>query len=113
MSEYYKTREQVSSSKKTKSRMPVGMRRTRRFQPGNTRVKLCKTGILRFFQRSGSGASLINLSKNGLQVLIAESLKPDDNYRITLYVPGFMNPLDLKARVVWCRPYKYFRHKNY
>ena len=62
---------------------------------------------------TGNDASLVNLSKSGLQLMISETLKAEDSYQINLYIPGFINPLIMKAKVVWCRPYKKFYDKTY
>ncbi len=112
MSEFYKTREKVN--KQPSKSEPVGMRRTRRFPVRNATLKLRKTGMLKFILlHTGNDASLVNLSKSGLQLMISETLKANDNYQINLYIPGFINPLIMKAQVMWCRPYKKFYDKTY
>ncbi|MFP4039548.1 MAG: PilZ domain-containing protein [Desulfosudaceae bacterium] len=113
MSEYYKTCEAEPQSRQSKASPLVDMRQTRRFQLKNTRITLRKTGMLKFFQNAKNQASLVNLSKNGLQLLITETLKSNENYQINLYAPGFMNPLIMKARVIWCKPYKEFFDRTY
>ena len=112
MSEYYKTREKITPQSTTKE--PVGLRQTRRFPIRNATIKIRKTGMLKYILlHTGNDASLVNLSKSGLQLMISETLKAEDNYQINLYIPGFINPLIMKARVVWCRPYKKFYDKTY
>ncbi|MFP4446777.1 MAG: PilZ domain-containing protein [Desulfosudaceae bacterium] len=113
MSEYYKTRESVADSGQTGAGQPVGMRQTRRFLLKNARITLRKTGMLKLFQSANNQASLVNLSRNGLQLLITEELKPNDNYQINLYPPGTGEPLSLKARVIWCKTHKIFYDRTY
>ena len=112
MSEYYKTRESINTQSSTKE--PVGLRQTKRFTVRNATIKLRKTGMLKYILlHTGNDASLVNLSKSGLQLMLSETLKAEDNYQINLYIPGFINPLIMKAKVVWCRPYKKFYDKTY
>ncbi len=110
MSDYYKTRE---TKIKADEKKPIGMREEYRFQLEDTSIKLRKTGMLSFFQNGDNQASLVNLSKSGLQLMLTETLKKNDNYQINLYAPGCINPLIMKARVIWCRPYKKFFDKTY
>lgn len=112
MSDYYKTREKPGS--KNAKNGPVGLRRTKRFPIRNATIKLRKTGMLKYILlHTGNDASLVNLSKSGLQLMISETLKANDTYQVNLYIPGFINPLIMKAKVVWCRPYKKFHDKTY
>lgn len=112
MSEYYKTREVIKAE--PAKAQPVGMRKSRRFPLRNASIKLRKSGMLKYLMlNTNNDASLVNLSKCGLQLMISETLKADDSYQINLYVPGFINPLIMKARVMWCRPYKKFYDKTY
>ncbi len=109
MSEYYKTR---AVKAEVAVKQPTGMRKSNRFQLTNASIKLRKAGMLRFFLNNNN-ASLVNLSISGIQLMISETLKSDDNYQINLYLPASINPLIMKAKVVWCRPYKKFFDRTY
>ena len=111
MSEYYK----LSKPKTAKAKIqPVGKRKTNRFPVRNATIKIRKTGMLKYILlNTKNQASLVNLSKSGLQLMTPETMKANDNYQINLYIPGFINPLIMKAKVVWCRPYKKFYDKTY
>ena len=111
MSEYYKLSKPETEKVKTQ---PVGKRKSTRFPIRNATIKIRKTGMLKYILlNTNNQASLVNLSKSGLQLMIPETLKADDSYQINLYIPGFVNPLIMKAKVVWCRPYKKFYDKTY
>lgn len=111
MSEYYKTSDTKAEIVKKE---PVGKRKSNRFLVRNATIKIRKTGMLKYILlNTNNKASLVNLSKSGLQVMLPETLKADDNYQVNLYVPGFINPLIMKARVIWCRPYKKFYDRTY
>ncbi len=111
MSDYYKTSEAKTPAAGSQ---PVGMRRERRFPLRNASIKLRKTGMLKYLMlNTNNQASLVNLSQSGLQLMISETLKKEDNYQINLYIQGFIDPLIIKAKVVWCRPYKKFYDKTY
>ncbi|MEW6076795.1 MAG: PilZ domain-containing protein [Thermodesulfobacteriota bacterium] len=108
--EYYKTRPvQVETTVK----QPTGLRRSNRFQVTNASIKLRKSGMLQYLLNSNNHASLVNLSISGIQLMITQALKAEDNYQINLYTPAFINPVIMKAKVVWCRPYKKFFDKTY
>lgn len=110
MSEYYKTRQ--TKPKVVEDKESLGKRRCKRFHLNDTSIKLRKAGLLKFFWNTDQ-VSLVNLSKSGVQLLITETLKADEDYQIDLYAPGFINPLMMRAKVVWCKPYKKFFDKTY
>ncbi|MDY6824190.1 MAG: PilZ domain-containing protein [Thermodesulfobacteriota bacterium] len=111
MSEHYKMREDSDAPGKKKT--PVGKRQYIRFQLMNSRVQIRKTGLMKFLINSENRASLVNLSRAGLQVLITEALAADEKYQVNLYVPGSMDPLIIKATVVWCQAHKTTVDKTY
>ena len=89
------------------------MRRSSRYQLVDASIKLRKSGMLNFLLNTDNQASLVNISTTGLQLMITETLKANDQYQINLYVPGIVNPFIMKAQVMWCRPYKKFFDKTY
>ena len=111
MSEHYKMREDTDAPGKKKK--TIGKRQYIRFQLMNARVQIRRTGIMKFLINSENRASLINLSRAGLQLLITEALAADEKYQVNLYVPGSMDPLIMKATVVWCQAHKTMVDKTY
>lgn len=91
----------------------MGKRRNIRFQVMNTRLKIRKSGVFSFLTGTENRASLVDLSRAGLQALITESLRAEENYKVNLYVPGCMDPLMMKATVVWCNVHKTMVDKTY
>ncbi|MDY6906331.1 MAG: PilZ domain-containing protein [Thermodesulfobacteriota bacterium] len=92
---------------------PQGNRQSVRFQVVNSRVKIRRSGIFQLLTNTQNRASLVNLSRKGLQVLLTESLRTEENYSVNLYVPGNMDPLIMKAKVVWCNVHKTMVDKTF
>lgn len=93
---------------KQKAKGPIGQRSNNRFRVPSCQVDLSKVGgiIVKLFGKKEYKASLVNLSTTGLQIVTPDILNPDEEYNITLFVPGTLPTQEIKAKVVWS---KFFR----
>lgn len=91
----------------------IGQRAENRLPAHNSRITLRKKGLLSLQRKINFNAFLVNLSMGGLQILTAELLKPGDNYNLTLFLPGFSDSLNVKAKVVWSKLFKKEFGKSY
>ncbi|MDY6903224.1 MAG: PilZ domain-containing protein [Thermodesulfobacteriota bacterium] len=110
MAEYFEVRKKKATPQLKK---PLGMRKNWRFPVNTLNINLRKTGVLALFKNISKQVSLINLSRNGVQLLLTETLKTNANYKIDLHIARFIDPISVKARVVWCHPYKRVFDKTY
>ncbi|OQX61612.1 MAG: hypothetical protein B5M56_08550 [Desulfococcus sp. 4484_241] len=107
MADFYK----VDSSASRKR--PVGMRKSRRFMVKDADIELARTGILNLLWKNKPKVSVVNISKEGIQIMLTTEIKPDDRFRVNLRLPGLRNTFEVKAKVIWCHFYKTVFNKKY
>jgi len=95
--------------------MPLidGKRVKKRFRILDCNVRLESKGILGRFGNQMHCASTINLSPNGIQVISSDMLKTKKQYDIAIYTRVFRQPISIKGRVVWQKPYEGKDTKRY
>lgn len=99
---------------KKRTRQPVGQRTSNRFQIPSCQVNLARAGIIvKLLGKKEYKASLVNLSKSGIQIVTQEALRPDEEYSISLFVPGKLDARNIKAKVVWTCFYKKVINNDY
>lgn len=91
----------------------IGKRVKNRFQVRNCNVRLESKGKLGLFKNQIRGASLINLSTTGIQVIAFKMLVARKQYNITIYTPAFNKPISTKGRIIWQKPFDGKDQKQY
>lgn len=91
----------------------IGKRVKNRFRVLNCNVRLESKGRLGLFKNQIRGASLIDLSTTGIQVVAFEMLVARKQYDISIYTPAFNKPISTRGRIVWQKPYDGKDQKKY
>ena len=91
----------------------VGKRVKSRFQIPNCNVRLESNGIFGLFGKQTYWSSLINLSPSGIQVVSSDMLKTQKQYDIVVNALVFRQPISIKGRVIWQKPYEGKDAKQY
>jgi len=91
----------------------IGKRVNNRFQVLSCNIRLKSKKMLGLFGNQIHGASLIDLSTTGMQLISFEMLIARKQYDITIYTPAFNQPISAKGRIIWQKPYDGKDQKQY
>ena len=82
-------------------------RELERFQVGEALVRYNKCHIFPLDKKPvGRDYPLVNVSLQGIRFITDEALPVHDQLSISIDIPAFSHPINLKARICWTRPQK-------